>query len=350
MAKFIKSKGPGLLDQEFRAQELRLRKRGILVLDEIVNWELFRTVVEGAVVKEWKGNQGRPMFPPLKMFKVLVIQNYYHLSDERMEDMLLDSESFKVFAGFGYSDTLPDQKTIWRFREQLQKAGVFEEVFRLLHQLLEKSNIVGRAGVIVDATFVEVPRQHKLSEEKEKIEKGEIPEKLLKCPKVLRQKDLEARWSVKNNESYFGYKAHIKVDLATKLVIAEAMTPANVHDSQMIVSLVEVGDQKVFADKAYRGDEISHQIRMKNVIPLIHEKGYRGHSLQPYQHEINKMLSTFRARVEHVFGDVVVGMQGFTCRYIGEARVHAATQLRLLLYNVRRLGQMKLTTALLAEI
>ena len=142
---------------------------------------------------------------------------------------------------------------------------------------------------------------------------------------MLRKKDMDAKWGGKHGDHYYRYKVHVKADVATRIVMAECLTPANIADKHKIVELVEESDGSVYADKGNAYKDVRGKLRAKGIQPMILEKGTRGHPVQPYQKEINRMLSSIRARVEHVFGDICTGLQGFFCRYRTQERVHAAT-------------------------
>ncbi len=107
------------------------------------------------------------------------------------------------------------------------------------------------------------------------------------------------------------------------------------------------GDESVFADSAYAGRELAAHLRARGIEPMINAKGHRGRGLDEYQKKANRLLSSVRARGEHIFADITQGLAGFFCRYVGEARVTAATRMKFVLYNIRRLSQLGLS--LLAE-
>ncbi|GHU13615.1 hypothetical protein FACS1894161_3750 [Spirochaetia bacterium] len=195
--------------------------------------------------------------------------------------MINDRLSFQRFLGLRQSDTVPDAKTIWNFREQLVKAQVAEKLFDLFGEQLETEGMITHTGSILDATFVDVPKQRNTREENKTIKEGEMPltdrEKARRRHK-LAQKDTGARWTKKNNETHYGYKNHPKVDAQSKLIIKSVGSNAAVHDSQKIVELVDERDEVVYADSTYVGEELHAQIKGKNpkVELKIHEKGCRN--------------------------------------------------------------------------
>ena len=124
-----------------------------------------------------------------------------------------------------------DEKTIWLFKDTLTKAGIIDQLFSQFNRLLEERGIITHKGTIVDATFVDAPRQRNSREDNKKIKNGEIPEDWEKNPHKMAQKDTDARWVKKGEEKHYGFKDHVKVDADSKMILDYAVTPANLHDS-----------------------------------------------------------------------------------------------------------------------
>ena len=298
-------------------------------LNKSVNWEKFRPPLHAAVRTADHSKGGRPPYDEVMMFKVLILQRLYGLSDDQAEYQINDRLSFQRFLGLTLSCKVPDAKTIWLFREQLVKANVMDLLFGLFHNELEGQGLIAHEGVLLDATFVQVPKRHDKGGEKELIAEGEIPEDW--SDNKLSQKDLDARWTKKLNQSYFGYKNHVKVDSASKLIADFCVTTANVHDSQVVDFLVDHSDDSVWADSAYIGISFP-----EGVIPFICERATRNHPLTPEQKSRNKVVSTTRSRVEHVFGQIKMQMGGTFCRTIGMARARFHVTMLNLVYNMSR--------------
>ena len=146
---------------------------------------------------------GRPPIDKLMLFKICLLQNWYGLSDEQAEYQINDRLSFQRFLGIDLNVRVPDRNTIWTFKEQLSNSGAEYDIFASFVEELEEIGIVTREGSIVDATFVEVPRQRNNRDENKKIKSGETPESWNE--KKLLHKDTDARWTKKNNETYYGY-------------------------------------------------------------------------------------------------------------------------------------------------
>ena len=216
----------------------------------------------------------------------------YNLSDDQAEYQINDRRSFMRFLGLDICDTVTDAKTIWKFRNDLTQANVMVDLFYLFDSVLKEEGFITHTGTIIDATFIDVPRQRKSREENQKIKDGEVPEEW-KTPEnahKLAQKDTDARWAKKNNELHYGYKDHVKCDADSKLITEYGVTDASVHDSQVCTELLDETDKAVYADSAYKSEEIDSNIP-ENCKNEICERGYREHPLTEKQKASNKEKS-----------------------------------------------------------
>lgn len=251
----------------------------------------------------------------------------------------MTGQGFKRFLGLKKSDKIPDSKTFWHFREQLIEKEVIIGLFKTFNQALDVAGIFANEGKMVDASFVETPRQRNTRDENKHIkETGTAPKEWDNKLNKKRQKDVDARWTKKNNTNYYGYKNHIKSDVKTKLIEEFEVTAASVHDSQVIEKLLTEKDegQELYADSAYTGDEQDKTYRNKKVINTVHEKGSRNKPLTEEQKAKNKEKSKTRVRVEHVFGFVENSMHGSFIRTIGIVRARAKIGMMNLTYNICR--------------
>ena len=338
--KTIQRQNPGLFDHENRMKKLAEGPDPLSRLNARIDWEMFRLVLERAFEKEAKGPGGRPRHDVVMMFKVLVLQRYYNLSDEQAEFQINDRLSFQKFLGLTLADGVPDEKTIWLFRETLIRSGMVKKLFKRFERHLSEAGLTGREGKIIDASFVDVPRQRNSREENEEIKQGKVPESFQENENRMAQKDVEARWAKKGEEVHYGYKNHVKADQATKLIEDYAVTDASVHDSQAVEDLVEKGDGTLHADSAYTGEAIATILEDRGVEGKICEKGYRGHPLTEAQKKRNRKKSKIRVRVEHIFGFMTNTMKdGLKMRWIGMRRVAAGIGFLNLVYNMARYEQ-----------
>jgi IS5 family transposase len=312
-----------------------------------IDFEYFRQPPEQFFHKDKNSSKGgRPAYDYVLMFKILILQRYYNVSDDAIEYAILDRLSFMRFLGLGIQDAVPDAKTIWLFRDKLTTAKLIDQLFEHLDQLLDKDSIIVHKGKLVDASIVEVPIQRNSREENKELKDGNIPEEW--APNKLRQKDTDARWVKHNGKSYFGYKNHVKADSKTKLITAYKVTAANVHDSEQpepLLSKQEDAHQHLYADSAYRSEAIEQVCINKEILSRIHEKGYRDHPLTEKQQQSNRKKSKYRARVEHIFGFMTNSMHGMYLHYRSLLRNAAAIGLINLTYNLFRLVQLNVVVS-----
>jgi len=336
----------GLFDLEFHEKKIKEYQPPLAKLDKVIDWEMFRKPIEEALYVEPKGAGGRPAFDKLMMFKILILQKYYNLSDEQTEFQINDRTSFKQFLGLKIGNTIPDEKTIWNFKEQLANRNISEQLFEMFTVALMDKGIIAKEGSMVDASFVDVPKQRNSKDDNTDIKKGAVPLEFGKKDKngkqsKLCQKDTDARWTKKNDEKHFGYKDHINADEKTKLITKYSVTSAAPHDSTEIENIIDETDNRLHADSAYRSKEIEEYLEDKGCKSFVHEKGHRGNPLTDVQKESNNTKSKIRARVEHIFGFMTNSMNNaLYMRSIGIKRIKESIGLLNLTYNLFRYEQL----------
>jgi IS5 family transposase len=337
MKKKKKKRDRGLFDEELKLNKLTKQGDPLLKLNKI-NWEVFRFTLEKATLKEDNGLGGRPPYDRVLLFKIVFLQRYYNISDEQIEYQINDRLSFIRFLGLNLAEDVPDARTIWLFKEKLSQNEIINELFDTFKEILIEKNMIANEGSIIDASFVEVPRQRNKKDENDDIKSGKIPENWQKeeNKSKLSQKDTDARWTKKNNTNYYGYKDHVKVDSKSKLVTGFEVTDASVHDSQVLCDLIDDTDENksIYADSAYVGQD--EKLNQKKVINKIHEKGYRNSPLTEEQKKNNRKKSKIRVRVEHVFGFIENSMHGSFIRSIGMIRAEFNIGMMNLTYNIFR--------------
>lgn len=289
----------------------------------------------------WNGNtvntgQGRPRWSNEVMLRVLLLKRFYNLSDENTEYALRDRLSFMRFCGLGICDKVPDQKTIWLYNELLAKSDGARKLFDTFWETLAEKGLKIKEGMMIDATIVPVPVQRNTKEENKMIKEGQTPPEWLAEPSKLSQKDVDAQWVKKGNESFFGYKNHTKTGAISKLVRDYRETDASVHDSQPAPELIQTGDERLHADSAYVGPKIAGRLEECGVENQVHEKGTRRGKLTEEQKRSNREKSKIRARVEHPFAFMENSLGGIYNRCIGRNRNAHQTGMMNLCYNLWR--------------
>lgn len=335
----------GFFDFDDRLEQLNQHGNPLQTLDDAVDFEAFRPTLEAIRDKPRKSNAGRRPYDAVLMFKVLILQSLYGLADGQLEYQVRDRISFMAFLGLRPGDNVPDEKTIWLFREQLTQRGLVERLFAQFDADLDASGFSASKGSIIDASIVQAPRQRNRRDENAQIKQGERPASFDENPCQGRQKDTDARWTQKNKVNHFGYKNHINVDAKHKLIRRYTVTDAATHDSQMIDRLLDPKNtnKDTYADSAYRSAAITEKLQQQGYRDRIHRKAVRGRPLDERAKTANTNKSRVRARVEHVFGR----QAQFAChlgktllRCIGIKRAKATIGLRNLTYNLDRYARL----------
>src|SRR6266498_2909958 len=325
----------GFFDVERRLEAISALGDPLETIKKIVPWEDFRTDIEAVTEtkpEERKSNAGRKPYDTILKFKIMVLQSLHNLSDDRTEYLIRDRISFMRFLDLELEDPVPDATTIWLFREALAQAGLIDKLFERFGQHLDAAGYIARGGQIIDATIVSVPKQRNTKEENEAIKAGKNA-----------QKDKDARWTKRNDESFYGYKSHLGVDKAHKLIRKWDATDAAVHDSQKLDDVLDLSNtgKGVWADSAYRSVQIEAGLKEKGLQSRIHRRAARDRPLSERQKSANTTRSKVRARVEHVFGQQQSSMGGKIVRTIGIARARFKIGMMNLGYNIRRLVQLE---------
>jgi IS5 family transposase len=326
----------GLFDWADRLKKLDKNGDPLMKLNQVVPWESFRSALESIRGGEKKNNAGAKPYDVVLMFKILVLQSLYNLSDEAVEYQVLDRLSFMRFLDLRMGSRVPDAKTIWLFREQLTRQELIGNLFQEFEAFLGEKGFEARKGQIIDASIVEAPRQRNSREENARIKEGDIPEDWEEAKK--RQKDTDARWTKKSGKNYYGYKNHINIDVKHKFIRGYAVTDAAKHDSTVFDELLDESNSSadVYGDSAYRSQESVEMLEERGFRVRLQRKGCRNRKLTKREQEGNKTRSKIRSRIEHVFGVQAMMAGCLLIRTIGLLRAKAKIGLRNLAYNINR--------------
>jgi transposase, IS5 family len=320
---------------EHRDQRIDRLGNPLLELAAHVDWEAFRPVLDRVRTKTRKSSAGRKPWDEVLMFKALVLASLYNLSDEQLEFQIEDRRSFQRFIGLSDAKHAPDRNSFWLFRESLKELKLTGALFKEFNRQLDRAGLIARKGQLIDASFVKAPVQRNTPEENDCIKAGETVKGWSKSKRC--QKDIDARWTKKGGKNFYGYKNHVNVDNAHKLVRKYIVTDACVHDSQALNGLLDSGNTRrsVWADSAYRSAAAEASLKAQGYRSRIHRKGVRGKSLTDWEKQGNRTRSKTRCRVEHVFA-WMAQWGGKTVRCIGLARTEVRIGFMNLVYNMRR--------------
>ena len=347
----MKGQQLGFADNEITMRLLALARRDKLIpLSNAIDWEMFRSLLTKATRKERKGPGGRPAIDVLVKFRMLVVQRLYDLSDEELEFQVADRITFRAFVGLTLADDVPDAKTIWEFRETLQKSGTLDDIWDRFMLELDLKGLVANKGRIIDAEIVESERRHLNKDERERHESNKASQKDdLEAQKVQviedchreSQVDLEAEWTQKHGKHYFGYKNTANVDADNKLILDYTVDSANIHDSDMFEDVLDAkrdDGNEIYADKGYAGQKCETaavEAGGPQKSRIMH-KASRNKPLTEDQVADNKQWARTRARVEHVFAWRKYIMGQGKLRTIGKTRAAFTIGMGNLLYNMYR--------------
>jgi IS5 family transposase len=299
---------PGFFDVDDRLKRLSDLGDQLEAFRAAVDFEMFRPDLDAALAYSDGAQGGRPPFDPVMMFKVLVIQTT--LSDERAEFLINDRLSFMRFLGLGLSDRIPDARTIWLFREKLTKAGAIGPLFERFDTTLRQSGYIAMSGQIVDASLIAAPRQRNTNEEKAAIKAGRVPDNWKDKPAKLRQKDQDARWTVKFTRAkpredgstppvdlaipVFGYQNHISIDRGFGFIRKWSATDAAAYEGRRLrEGLLDKTNtaSAVWANTAYRSKADEEFMKKNGFVTHVHRKKPKGRSIPEALSRANNAIS-----------------------------------------------------------
>lgn len=290
-----------------------------------------------------KSKRGRPSLDIVLMLKVIFLQRLMGLSDADMAFAIADRTSVQRFLDLPPGACISRQ-VIWRYKQIFGQGQTMELIAQKHLELLTDEGILTdekENPLLLDSSFVEAPRQRNTREENEKIKDGQSAEQIWAGEEnkhKRRHKDVDASWTKKNNQTFYGYKMHVLAEAMNKFILYVTTTTAKVHDSQAIGDLLSDKDEgrKLFADSAYCGAPQQEITRSFGVEPEFCVKGRVNHPLTEEEQKENREKSKTRCRIEHIFGYVECTMKGSIVRTIGMKRAHFLSWLTVFCYNVAR--------------
>lgn len=287
-------------------------------IDGLVKWYRF----EKLLLRVRRGESGRPPYRPLSMFKALLLQQWYGLSDPSLEEALNDRLSFRRFCGFALDETTPDETTVCRFRQALIAAGLHGRLLAELNRQLERRGVMLKQGTMIDATLVAA--------------QAAAPPHAAGAGAKSRH-DADADWTRKGGRAHFGYKAHIAMDRGSRLIRRARLTPAKVNESEVADALICGDERAVYADRAYEHKDRRARLRQAGIKDRIMHRSHKNQSALPYwQQRRNALIAPIRATVEHLFG-VMKRSYGYRrVRYRSLERNALQFELLCIAINLRR--------------
>jgi transposase, IS5 family len=285
-------------------------------LHGLVKWYRFEKLI-GHLRSET--GPGRPGYPALVLFKTLLLQSLYGLSDRELEEALDDRLSFRRFVGLSLEEPVPDHTVLNRFRNLLVGDGLLERLFGELDRQLEKAGVILKRGTMLDATLIEASSAPPT---------GERP-----------SRDPDAAFAKRQGKagSRFGYKAHVGVDEGSGLIRAVITTPANVNDTTPADQLIRGDEAAVWADAAYHTHAREAALKARGVKARLARRPNKHHpKLPPRLAHYNRLIARRRAAVETTFATLKQRMRLTRIRYVGLAKASAQVIMAAFAFNLRR--------------
>jgi IS5 family transposase len=284
-------------------------------INETVEWG----AIEQVLSPLRSGARGTPPYAALTMFKALLLQQWYQLSDPGLEQALADRLSFRRFLGLGLDQSTPDHSTLWRFREALRHSGLDQAAFAAVHAQLDRLGLLIKRGTLVDATLVQAH--------------GHPP------PGDQPGHDPDAKFTRRGPRSYYGYKAHIAVDQDSGLVRRALLTAANVNDTEMADALICGDEQAYYADAAYDTHARRARLRAMGIADgILHRPNKHHRRLPEHLARRNRALSRIRCRVETIFAIWKRHYGYWRVRYFGLLRNQTQLTLLAIATNLKRMA------------
>jgi IS5 family transposase len=350
---------PGFFDRDRRYTALSAAGDPLERLALVVDFELFRPELEAALARSDRAKGGRPPYDAVLMFKILVLQTLYTLSDDQTEYQIRDRLSFMRFLGLALEDRVPDAKTVWLYREQLTQAGAVERLFARFDASLRTAGYLAMAGQIVDATVVEARRPRLTPDEKTTVKAGSVPAAWSKAKRA--QMDTDGRWTLKRGRRraaqgrssrptqtelvipVFGYKNHLGIDRRHGFIRSFTVTDAAAPDGRQLGRLLDPDNtaSPVWADTAYRSAANAALLGRRGLVPQFQRPKPRGRPMPPHIARGNATRARVRVMIEHVFAAQKCRL-GLLIRTVGLARATTKLGLANLVTNMRRLAWFEL--------
>ena len=282
----------------------------------LVKWYRFEKLI-GHLRDE--AGPGRPGYPVLVLFKALLLQSLYGLSDRELEEALDDRLSFRRFVGLSLEEPVPDHTVLNRFRNRLAAEGLLEKLFAELDRQLEGAGVILKRGTMLDATLIEAVSAR---------------------PTDARPStDPDARFAKRQGKggSSFGYKAHVGVDEGSGIIRAVITTPANVNDTTPADDLICGDEPVVWGDGAYHTHAREAALKARGVKPRLARRPNKHHpKLPPRLARYNQLIARRRAAVETTFATLKNRMGLRVIRYVGLAKATAQLLIAAMAFNLRR--------------
>jgi len=330
-------KDPTLADSICDMRTRKIKATFFKQINTIIDWKEISLLINKDYSRG-KSATGTPSYDGVLLFKMLLLQNWYGLSDYEVEDRINDSLSFSYFCGLTIEQISPDHSTLSRFRTALTKTGTFEKLFKSINFQLEEHQIIVKKGAIVDASVIDTPLRPKGKTKNEVTEDRsdkEVKTKKKYAPSV----DGDGTWLKKRGKFHFGYKKHHVTD-EEGLVLGVVTTTASTNEIANLEEVLDSADLPrdipLKADKGYQSKKNEALLKKKGLKNHILKKAKKNKPLTIWEKRFNKLVGKTRFKVERTFGGIKRWFLGGIARYRGIEKMHTQNLMEAVCYNLYR--------------
>lgn len=305
-------------------------------INKLINWSSIDKILRLYYPKGLRLS-GKPSYSPLLLFKMLLLETWYGLSDYQVEEEVNDRITFSRFCGISMDNSVPDHSVLSRFRTALTEKKALERLLKIINDQLSNHGVLVQNGsAAVDASITPTPRGPKGKKSYDLHEDGSIKV----AESYQKGVEPEANWTKKSDKLYYGYKRHLLVESQEGLVLAVSTTKASSHDSAHLHILLDKVELKpgsrLYADKGYSGLPNESLLKRKNLKSAIQKRATKNKTLSTHAKRFNKLISSVRYKVERVFGSIKSWFRSSSARYIGLAKTHTQHVMEAIAYNLYR--------------
>ena len=322
----------------------RLQKKGFLDdVDRMIDWKpIFRLLSQHC--KKQKSVDGRTPYPPLPLFKMLLIQRWYDLSDPGLEEAMYDRLSFLKFSGFSFESSIPDETTICRFRNDLTRRGLYRKLLDQINEQLEKAGLIVRKGAAIDASLITSARRPRKIVDVMVEDRREDESAPPSNHEVTYSDDKEASWVRKGNQPHYGYKLHMGTDVDHGFILGGHVTGAHVADTSEFEPLVDSlsldAGAVVLADKGYASRKNREALKRRGFHDGVMARAARNRPLCEAEKTRNKLISKLRYIAEQGFGTLKRRYGFGRARYVGRMKTELEFHLNAMAFNIKKAAAM----------
>lgn len=301
----------------------------LLKLNAMLDWHQLAVLLKGLYKKDENDRGGQRPYDPVKMFKAILLGQWYSLSDPGLEESLRVRLDFMMFTGFELGEALPDETTLCRFRNRLFAKGLDKPLFNEVNRQLQEHQIkvTKCQGAIVDATIIRSSsRPHRVIE----AEGGSSEEVVVK-----ESADPDARWLKKGNQSYFGYRGYIRTDAADGYIESVHVQSANKAEVHELARAIDTASsQRIYADKGFASRANRKLLKERGLKDGLMEKALRNRPLTHWQKVKNRLISSKRFVVERTFGTLKRQFMMHRADYTSLLKVEGQLRIKALCLNL----------------